>query len=69
MALVDAAGTLDRRPSPRDGLRRKIVGVRAAGKPWKALAAELGSTSTTTCRKSWRRTGVRDLTAAIRQAI
>jgi integrase len=47
MALVEAAGTLDRRPSPSDELRRAIVGMRAAGTPWKALAAELGIAEST----------------------
>src|SRR3954451_432822 len=47
MALVEAAGTLDRRPSPSDELRREIVGMRAAGTLWKALAAELGIAEST----------------------
>ena len=41
MSLVDAAGTLDQRPAPSDELRRRIVGMRATGKAWKAIAAEL----------------------------
>jgi integrase len=41
ISLVDAAGRLDRRPAPSDELRRRIVGMRAAGKAWKAIAAEL----------------------------
>src|SRR5215216_3634131 len=32
MSLVDAAGRLDQRPAPNDELRRRIVGMRAAGK-------------------------------------
>jgi hypothetical protein len=41
MALVEAAGTLDRRPAPGDELRRHILAMRRGGKPSKALAAEL----------------------------
>ena len=41
MSLVDAAGRLDQRPAPSDELRRRIVGMRATGKAWKAIAAEL----------------------------
>jgi integrase len=41
MSLVDAAGRLDQRPAPSDDLRRRIVGMRATGKAWKAIAAEL----------------------------
>ena len=41
MSLVDAAGRLDQRPAPSDDLRRRIVGMRAMGKVWKAIAAEL----------------------------
>ena len=47
MALVEAAGTLDQRPAPSDGLRRQILDMRAGGKPWKALAAELGIAEST----------------------
>ena len=41
MSLVDAAGKLDQRPSPKDDLRRRIISMRATGKPWKAIGAEL----------------------------
>jgi site-specific recombinase XerC len=41
MSLVDAAGRLDQRPAPSDELRRRIVGMRATGRSWKAIAAEL----------------------------
>src|SRR5215213_4678905 len=41
MSLVDAAGALDQRPAPSDELRRRIVSMRAAGKAWKAIAADL----------------------------
>jgi transposase-like protein len=41
MSLVDAAGRLDQRPAPSDDLRRRIVSMRATGKAWKAIAAEL----------------------------
>lgn len=41
MSLVDAAGRLDQRPGPSDELRRRIVDMRATGKAWKAIAAEL----------------------------
>jgi integrase len=41
MSLVDAAGQLDQRPAPSDELRRRIVSMRATGKTWKAIAAEL----------------------------
>jgi integrase len=47
MALVDAAGTLDQRPAPSDELRRRILDMRAGGKAWKALAAELGIAEST----------------------
>jgi integrase len=47
MALVEAAGTLDQRPAPSDELRRRILDMRAAGKAWKALAAELGIADST----------------------
>jgi hypothetical protein len=33
MSLVEAAGKLDRRPSPKDGPRRRMVTVRATGGP------------------------------------
>jgi integrase len=38
---VEAAGTLDQLPAPTDDLRRRIVSMRARGKAWKAIAAEL----------------------------
>jgi integrase len=41
MSLVDAAGKLDHRPGPKDELRRQIVSMRATGKAWKAIAADL----------------------------
>jgi integrase len=41
MSLVDAAGKLDQRPPPSDELRGRIVAMRATGKTWKAIAAEL----------------------------
>jgi integrase len=41
MSLVDAAGKLDQRPAPSDELRGRIVAMRATGKAWKAIAAEL----------------------------
>ena len=41
MSLVDAAGKLDQRPSPKDDLRRRIIAMRATGKAWKAIGAEL----------------------------
>jgi integrase len=41
MSLVEAAGTLDKLPAPTDDLRRRIVSMRARGKAWKAIAAEL----------------------------
>src|SRR3954453_11801620 len=41
MALVEAAGTLDQRPAPNEELRRRILEMRAGGRAWKALAAEL----------------------------
>src|SRR3954454_9829516 len=41
MSLVDAAGTLDQRPAPKDALRRQIVRARETGKTWKAIAAHL----------------------------
>lgn len=41
MSLVDGAGTLDQRPAPSHDLRRRIVTMRATGKTWKAIAAEL----------------------------
>ena len=41
MSLVDAAGRLDQRPAPSDEVRRRIVGMRATGKAWRAIAAEL----------------------------
>src|SRR3954469_4237165 len=41
MSLVDAAGTLDQRPASNDKLRRRIVSMRATGKAWKAIAADL----------------------------
>src|SRR5829696_1353973 len=47
MALVEAAGTLDQRPAPSDELRRRILGMRAAGKAWKTLAADLGIAEST----------------------
>jgi integrase len=47
MALVEAAGTLDQRPAPSDELRRRILGMRAAGKAWKPLAADLGIAEST----------------------
>src|SRR3954471_23937865 len=47
MALVEAAGTLDQRPSPSDELRRAIVGMRAAGTAWRVLAADLGIAEST----------------------
>lgn len=40
LSLVDAAGKLDQRPAPSDELRRRILGMRATGKAWKAIAAE-----------------------------
>jgi hypothetical protein len=42
MSLVEAAGTLDQRRGPNDDLRRRIAGMRTAGKAWKSIAAELG---------------------------
>jgi integrase len=47
MSLVDAAGTLDQRPAPSDDLRRRIVSLRATGKAWKAIAAEVGIAEST----------------------
>ena len=47
MALVEAAGTLDQRRAPSDELRRRILDMRAAGKVWKALAADLGIAKST----------------------
>ncbi|MDP9347448.1 MAG: site-specific integrase [Actinomycetota bacterium] len=47
MALVEAAGTLDKRPAPSEELRRRILDMRAAGKAWKALAADLGIAEST----------------------
>jgi integrase len=47
MSLVDAAGTLDQRPAPSDELRRRIVSMRATGKAWKAIAAEVGIAEST----------------------
>jgi integrase len=47
MALVEAAGTLDQRPAPTDELRRRILDMRAGGKAWKALAADLGIAEST----------------------
>ncbi len=47
MALIEGAGTLDQRPAPSDELRRRIVGMRAAGKTWKELAADLGIAEST----------------------
>jgi integrase len=47
MALVEAAGTLDQRPAPSDELRRRILHLRAGGKAWKALAADLGIAEST----------------------
>jgi len=41
MSLIEAAGKLDQRPAPSDELRRRIVRLRATGKTWTALAAEL----------------------------
>src|SRR3954470_6070274 len=41
MSLVDAAGQLDQRPAPSDELRRRIVGMRATGEAWRAIAAKL----------------------------
>lgn len=41
MSLVDAAGALDQRPRPKDELRCRIASMRATGKPWKAIGAEL----------------------------
>jgi integrase len=40
MSLVDAAGKLDQRPSPKEELRRGIIRMRATGKAWKAIGAE-----------------------------
>lgn len=47
MSLVDAAGSLDQRPGPNDELRRRIARMRAAGKAWKAIAAEVGIAEST----------------------
>ena len=47
MSLVDAAGRLDQRPAPSEELRRRIVGMRASGRAWKTLAAELGIAEST----------------------
>ena len=47
MALVDAGGALDRRPEPNEELRRRIAGMRAAGKAWTPIAAELGVAEST----------------------
>src|SRR5215217_1837329 len=47
MSLVDAAGRLDQRPAPSDGLRRQIVSMRATGKPWNAIATELNLAEST----------------------
>ena len=47
MSLVDAAGRLDQRPAASDELRGRIVGMRATGKAWKAIAAELGIAEST----------------------
>jgi integrase len=41
MSLVDAAGGLDQRPAPSDELRGRIIAMRATGKAWKAIGAEL----------------------------
>src|SRR4051794_14314703 len=41
MSLVDAAGRLDQRPARNDELRHRILSMRATGKAWKAIAAEL----------------------------
>src|SRR3954449_2782190 len=47
MSLIDAAGALDQRPAPSDELRYRIAGMRAAGKAWKAIAAEFGVAEST----------------------
>lgn len=47
MSLVDAAGQLDRRPASSEKLRRQIVGMRATGMAWKAIAANLGIAEST----------------------
>jgi integrase len=47
MALVEGAGTLDQRPAPSDERRRQILDMRAAGRAWKALAADLGIAEST----------------------
>ena len=47
MSLVDAGGALDRRPEPNEELRRRIAGMRAAGKAWTPIAAELGVAEST----------------------
>src|SRR3954452_12156596 len=41
MSPSAAAGTLDQRPAPKDGLRPQIVRARETGKTWKAIAAQL----------------------------
>jgi integrase len=41
MSLVDAADKLDQRPATSDELRGRIVAMRATGKTWKTIAAEL----------------------------
>jgi integrase len=48
MSLVDAAGRLDRPSRTEHELRRRIVGMRATGKAWKALGAELDIAESTT---------------------
>lgn len=47
MSLVDGAGKLDQRPAPSHDLRRRIVTMRATGKTWKAIAAELDISEST----------------------
>jgi integrase len=47
MSLVDAAGQLDQRPSPSEGLRHRITAMRKTGTPWKTIAAELNIAEST----------------------
>jgi integrase len=60
LALVEAAGTLDQRPAASEELRHRIVDMRAAGKPWKALAADLGIAESTAIYHA-NRAGVRSM--------